>query len=117
MSSLGRRTSTRCMWVLLSMLTLVPRFASGQAQPNQPDDFSLLTYDLRDLVLNVPDYPCSFGDGSMQGQGSWRGGRGAGGGFGGGGFGGGGFGGGGFSGGGRLTPAASRHKPRPTRTN
>ena len=101
-------SSSRCFWVLMITL-LAPLFANGQGRANQqPDDFALLTYDLRDLVLNVPDYPCPFGDGSMPGKGSLRGGLGGGGGFGGGGGGGfggggsgvGGSGGGGFGGGG-----------------
>lgn len=68
-----------------SLLLLVPHFAAAQSPPKQqPNDYALLTYDVRDLVLNVPDYPYPFGGGAI-GAGVQTGGLAGGGGFGGGG--------------------------------
>jgi hypothetical protein len=65
------------------------------------DEFVLRTYDVNDLVLNVPDYPYPEGRGLSSGQ------------TGGGGFGGGGFGGGGGGGGSGFFSVADGVQPAP----
>ena len=90
MSSL-REISNACCASAAALLFLLPQIAqaqspSQQSPPNQQsNDYALLTYDVRDLVLEVPDYPYPLGGGladpRMDGFGAGGGGFGGGGGI------------------------------------
>jgi hypothetical protein len=98
-------------WLFSIAAVLVPLTAAGQdaeqavernvpppAAADDENDYILRTYDVRSLLLNVPDYAYPGGAASSIGGARGSGFGGAGGGFGGGGLGGGGFGGGGGGG-------------------